>query len=209
MTKPRSKDITASQSLVDQASREALMGQAGCVVWLTGLSGSGKSTIARALEQRLVALRRPAFILDGDNLRHGLCADLGFSPEDRAENIRRAGQVAALMAQAGLVVITALISPYRAGRADARACAPEGRFVEVFVDAPLEECRRRDPKGLYRKAQAGQLALFTGVDAPYEPPARAELTLDTQARDVEDCAQAVVDYLQRVGLIGKGGDGQV
>jgi bifunctional enzyme CysN/CysC len=162
----------------------------GATVWLTGLSGSGKSTVAVALEQRLVADGRPAYRLDGDNLRHGLNADLGFTTADRTENVRRAGAVAALFADAGVVAIVPLISPYRAGREAARAAseALDVPFVEVFVDTPIDECERRDPKGLYAKARAGEITGFTGVDDPYEAPEHPDLVL-TPA-DGDPAAQA-------------------
>ena len=149
------------------------------MVWLTGLSGAGKSTLATAVEAALIRAGHAACVLDGDNLRHGLNADLGFSPEDRRENIRRAGEVAALFADAGLIVIAAFISPYRAGREAAREAIGAARFLEVFLDAPLAVCERRDPKGLYRRARAGEIAEFTGISAPYEPPEAPALTLDT------------------------------
>jgi adenylylsulfate kinase len=186
---------------VTAADRERLLGQRGCVVWLTGLSGSGKSTIARALERRLAGRGRLAYVLDGDNFRHGLAGDLGFSPSDRQENIRRAGEVAALLADAGVIAVAAFISPYRQDRQRARSAAPAGRFVEVFVDAPLAECERRDPKGLYRRARAGELADFTGVTAPYEPPESPELVLDAAGRSPERCAADLEACLDERGLL--------
>ncbi len=197
---PKSRNITWSEGRVDAARRSRLLGQKGCVVWLTGLSGSGKSTIARAAEVRLVERGQAAYVLDGDNVRHGLNRDLGFSAEDRAENIRRAGCVAALMADAGLVVITAFISPYRAARAAARAEAGEGRFVEVYLDVALRECERRDPKGLYKKARAGEIREFTGLDAPYEPPEAPELVLETGRADVATCVRRLVETLEGRGV---------
>lgn len=159
----------------------------GCVVWLTGLSGAGKTTIAQALEVELRRGGQPVCVLDGDGLRRGLCADLGFSPGDRQENIRRVGEVARLFADAGLICIVALISPYRRDRERARAAAPAGRFLEVFVNSPLEVCERRDPKGLYARARAGELKDFTGISAPYEPPFAPELELRTDQIDVGQC----------------------
>jgi adenylyl-sulfate kinase len=167
----------------------------GCVVWLTGLSGAGKTTIARALEIELRGAGHPACVLDGDCLRRGLCADLGFSPEDRQENIRRVGEVARLFADAGMICVVALISPYRLDRARARAAAPGGRFLEVFVNSPLDVCERRDPKGLYARARAGELKEFTGVSAPYEPPLAPEVELRT---DLEDIAQCVARLRRRL-----------
>jgi len=169
----------------------------GATVWLTGLSGSGKSTVAVSLERQLVAAGRPAYRLDGDNLRHGLNADLGFTAADRDENVRRAGEVARILADAGVVAIVPLISPYRAGRDRARAAhdADGVPFVEVFVDTPIEECERRDPKGLYAKARAGEITGFTGVDDPYETPASPELVLTPADGDPDAQARAVLAVL--------------
>jgi len=172
--------VVRHESGVSRADRWKATAASGATVWLTGLSGSGKSTIAVALEARLVGGGTPAYMLDGDNLRHGLNGDLGFSAADRAENVRRAGEVAQLFADAGLVAIVPLISPYRADRERVRARhADVGlRFVEVFVDTPIDVCEARDPKGLYARARAGELTGFTGVDDPYEPPLDADLELD-------------------------------
>lgn len=158
--------------------REALHGHKGAVIWFTGLSGSGKSTVAGALEVALHQLGISTWLLDGDNVRHGLCRDLGFSDEDRRENIRRVGDVAALMVEAGLVVLTAFISPHRAERQAVRERVVQGRFIEVFVDTPLATCEARDPKGLYKKARAGELRQFTGIDSAYEAPLQPEIHLD-------------------------------
>lgn len=182
------------------AERARLLGQRGCVVWLTGLSGSGKSTLASALEAALVAAGRAAYVLDGDNLRHGLNADLGFSPAERAENVRRAGEVAALFADAGILVISAFISPYRADRERARAAAERiepGAFHEVHISAPLDVCEQRDPKGLYKLARAGKIADFTGISAPYEPPEAAELEIDTGAMPIDEAVEAILAYVER------------
>jgi adenylyl-sulfate kinase len=170
----------------------------GCVVWLTGLSGSGKTTIARALEVELRGDGRAVCVLDGDCLRRGLCADLGFSPEDRQENIRRVGEVARLFAETGLICIVALISPYRRDRARARAAAPAGRFVEVFINAPLEVCERRDPKGLYARARTGELKEFTGVSAPYETPLKPEVELRTAEWNVAMCVTKVRNMIGKL-----------
>ena len=167
------------------------------VVWLTGLSGSGKSTIARALEARLRAEGTPVYVLDGDVVRRGLNSDLGFSDADRAENIRRAGEVAAMFADAGLTVITAFISPFRRVRERVRERVGAGQFVVVFLDAPLEVCEQRDPKGLYAKARAGEIADFTGISSPYEPPAAPALVLRTAELDVDACVDAIYAELQR------------
>jgi len=162
------------------------------VVWLTGLSGSGKTTMATELERRLRGQGQRVFVLDGDKVRQGLCSDLGFSAEDRKENIRRIAEVARLFADAGLICIVAFISPYRADRARARSLLPSGRFVEVYLNAPLEVCERRDPKGLYARARAGQIQAFTGISAPYEPPLEPELELRTDKLTIEECASLLV-----------------
>ncbi len=172
------------------------------MLWLTGLSGAGKSVIVAALEAALVASGHAAFVLDGDNLRHGLNSDLGFSPPDRTENIRRAGEVAALLADAGVLTLAAFISPYRADRAAARATVGAERFLEIFVDAPLALCEGRDPKQLYRRARAGEIADFTGVSAPYEPPEHPDLTLDTAALDPAACVASLLALLERRGFLG-------
>jgi adenylyl-sulfate kinase len=170
-------NIRWHHAAVTAADREQQKGQRGAALWFTGLSGAGKSTIAALVDRQLHAAGRHSYILDGDNLRFGLCKDLGFSPEDRAENIRRIGEVARLFVDAGLIVLCAAISPYRRDRAQARALVGEHRFVEIFVDTELAECERRDPKGLYRKARAGEITGFSGIDAPYERPESPELRL--------------------------------
>jgi adenylylsulfate kinase len=197
----KSRNLSWQDGSVSPADRERLLGQRGCVVWLTGLSGSGKSTVARALESRLTELGHPCYVLDGDNVRHGLNRDLGFSPADRSENIRRVGEVAALMADAGLVTIAAFISPYRAGRRAARTACGGRLFFEVFLDASIEVCRRRDPKGLYAKARRGRVKQFTGVSAPYERPLRPEITLDSERLSVHDCAEEVLRRLEAEGIL--------
>lgn len=167
----------------------------GCVVWLTGLSGAGKSTIANELERQLRLLGKSTYVLDGDKVRANLCSDLGFSPEDRKENIRRIAEVARLFADAGLVCIVAFISPYRADRDRARALLPEGRFIEVYLSTPLEVCEQRDTKGLYAKARAGLVTEFTGISAPYEPPAKPELELRTDKLKLDECVTKVITFL--------------
>jgi bifunctional enzyme CysN/CysC len=171
------------------------------VVWFTGLSGSGKSTIANATERRLHALGVHTALLDGDNVRHGLNHDLGFTDADRIENIRRVGEVARLMADAGLVVLVSFISPFRAERDLARSLAGDGRFCEVFVDTALAEAEARDPKGLYRKARRGELPHFTGIDSPYEAPESPEVRIDTSTLDPAQSAQVILDRLQAMGLL--------
>jgi adenylyl-sulfate kinase len=182
--------------LRDVPGQETISGQAGCVVWLTGLSGAGKTTIARALEVELRRSGRSVCVLDGDCVRRGLCSDLGFTPADRQENIRRVSLVARLFADAGLICIVALISPYRRDRARARAAAPTGRFLEVFINSSLEVCERRDPKGLYARARAGELRDFTGISAPYEPPLAADLELRTDQLAVGECVTRLQAQLQ-------------
>ena len=192
---PKSTDLTAVAHHIDRDQRQQRFGHAGAVLWLTGLSASGKSTLAMGLEERLLNRGYACYTLDGDNVRHGLNANLGFSPEDRAENIRRVGEVAALFADAGLICITAFISPYQQDRANARAAARRTHFHEIHVAADLATCEHRDPKGLYRKARAGDLRDFTGIDAPYEPPSNPELRIDTGLEGVEVSLQRLVDYV--------------
>ena len=198
----RRADNVAWQALtIDKAHRSALKHQRPCVVWLTGLSGSGKSTIANLLEARLHDLHRHTYILDGDNVRHGLTRDLGFTEADRVENVRRIGETAKLMVDAGLITIVAFISPYRSERRMVRELLEEGEFIEVFVSTPLDVCESRDPKGLYKKARAGEIENFTGIDAEYQPPVRAELVLDTVAMTAEENAQAILDHLRTAGVL--------
>lgn len=198
------RHVTWHSATVDRAARWAITGTRGATVWLTGLSGAGKSTVAAELERHLVAARVPAYRLDGDNLRHGLNRDLGFGPADRTENLRRVTEVAALMADAGLVCIASTISPLEAHRAAARDRhrALALPFFEVFVSTPIEVCRARDPKGLYAKADRGELTGFTGVDAPYEPPQAPELTLETHVMSVGQAAEACLGLLAGAGIVG-------
>ncbi|RAU30532.1 adenylyl-sulfate kinase [Pantoea sp. RIT413] len=185
---------------VARAAREQQHGHQGVVLWFTGLSGSGKSTVAGALEQALHQLGVSTYLLDGDNVRHGLCRDLGFSDDDRRENIRRVGEVARLMVDAGLVVLTAFISPHRAERQMVRDLLGKGEFIEVFVDTPLAVCEARDPKGLYKKARAGELRNFTGIDSAYEAPEAADITLDGEQLVTKLAAQ-LLDLLRRRDII--------
>ena len=196
----KSTNITWHQSEIDQAAREELLQQKGCVIWFTGLSGSGKSTVANQVAAHLHQSGRITYVLDGDNIRHGLNKNLGFSPEDRQENIRRIGEVAKLFADAGLITTTAFISPYRQDRDAVRDIMSPDRFIEVFVDCPLEVCENRDPKGLYKKARAGELKGFTGIDAPYEAPQSPELVVNTNELDVAGCTEQVIAYLMEHGL---------
>jgi adenylylsulfate kinase len=203
---------------VSHDERKTLNGHAGCVIWFTGLSACGKSTVANLLDHRLHSLGLHSFVLDGDNVRHGLNASpamlkekhgeefakrfgLGFSAQDREENIRRIGAVAKLFRDAGIIAITAFISPYRVDRDRVRANLPPGDFIEIFVDAPIEVCEARDPKGLYKKARAGELRGFTGIDDPYEPPLKPELVLDAGTKSAEALADEVLAYLRKTGKI--------
>src|SRR5581483_9129527 len=201
MAEQKATNIVWHQGAVTRGDREQLNGHKGCTVWLTGLSGSGKSTIAVALEKELWASGVRAYILDGDNVRHGLNKNLGFSPADRTENIRRIGEVAKLFTEAGMVALTAFISPYRADRDQVRAIMQPGDFIEVLIDCPLEVCEQRDVKGLYQKARAGQIPEFTGISAPYEPPERPELTIRSDRQSVEESVQQVLAYLERRGIV--------
>lgn len=192
-----SANVTWQPTTLDRARRWQTLGQQGATVWFTGLPGSGKSTIAAAVEEQLIELGRCAYRLDGDNMRHGICGDLGFSPWDRKQNVRRVGEVARLFADAGTVALVSLISPYAACRDRVRELHEQDGlvFLEVFVNAPAEECARRDPKGLYTRARGGHIKGLTGVDAPYEPPGSPDLEL-TPALGVGECAQAVLGALQ-------------
>jgi adenylylsulfate kinase len=201
VSESKSTNITWHEGHVGRRDREALLGQRGATLWLTGLSASGKSTIAVATERALVERGHLAYVLDGDNVRHGLNKNLGFSPADRTENIRRIAEVAKLFTDCGVLVLTSFISPYRSDRDAARALFAAGDFVEVFVDASLETCEGRDPKGLYKKARAGEIPEFTGISAPYEPPERPELVLDTAALSVEASVAALIRHLEAQGYL--------
>jgi adenylylsulfate kinase len=201
MAEQKATNIVWHQGAVTRADREQMNGHKGCTVWLTGLSGSGKSTIAVDLEKRLWERGVRAYVLDGDNIRHGLNKNLGFSPADRTENIRRIGEVAKLFAEAGVVALTAFISPYRADRDQVRALMHPGDFVEVHVECPVEICEQRDVKGLYKKARAGEIKEFTGISAPYEAPLTPELTIRTSEQSVEASARQILRYLEAKGVV--------
>jgi len=192
----RSANVSWQATRTGKAERARNLGQWPMVLWLTGLSGAGKSTIADRLEQEIQRLGKHTYLLDGDNLRHGLNSDLGFGLEDRAENVRRAAETAKLMVDAGLIVIVALISPLRAQRDAARALVAEREFIEIFVDAPLEVCEARDPKGLYAKARRGELPDFTGIDSPYEAPREPELRVDTDRLSVDEAVAEILAWLR-------------
>jgi adenylylsulfate kinase len=196
----KATNITWHHSDITPADREEQNGHKGCVIWFTGLSGSGKSTLAHAVENYLFEQGCRTYVLDGDNVRHGLNKDLGFSPADREENIRRIGEVSALFQDAGIIAMTAFISPYRADRDKARSIAGES-FIEVYVKCALDICEERDPKGLYKKARAGQIPEFTGISAPYEEPDKAELVVDTGAQSLEECVGALVNVLKERKLL--------
>jgi adenylylsulfate kinase len=198
---PQTSHITWQSGHITREDRARILGQRGVTVWLTGLSGSGKSTVAIGVEQRLIEAGHAAYVLDGDNIRHGLNKNLGFSPTDRSENIRRVGEVAKLFSDAGLIVLTSFISPYRADRDAVRALHGPGDFVEVYVRASLETCESRDVKGLYRKARAGQIPEFTGISAPYEAPEQPELVLDTGRQTVEESMGELLRYLGQKGYL--------
>lgn len=198
----KSSNIFMVEHRVPESDRWRMNGHRGGILWMTGLSGAGKSTLAFSLEHYLFQRGYQVSVLDGDNVRHGLCSDLGFSPEDRVENIRRVGHAAVLFARAGFLVITAFISPYRADRDRVRLLAP-GLFHEIFIEADLETCEQRDPKGLYAKARRGEIDEFTGVSAPYEPPKLAELQVDTMAHSIEECLAKLTDYVSRTFVVTK------
>lgn len=203
MTEIKATNITWHEGHVSREERAHLLKQKGATLWFTGLSGSGKSTIAYTLEHALVQRGRLAYVLDGDNIRHGLNKNLGFSAADREENIRRIGEVAKLFADCGVLTMTSFISPYRADRDKVRALHVEGKlpFIEVFVNTPIETCEQRDPKGLYKKARAGQLKGFTGIDDPYEAPLQPELTLDATNTSPQQATVLLIEYLEKQGIL--------
>jgi adenylylsulfate kinase len=206
MTANKATNITWHEGHVSRDERHGLLRQKGATIWFTGLSGSGKSTIAFTLEHALVQRGRLAYVLDGDNIRHGLNKNLGFSAADREENIRRIGEVAKLFADCGVITMTSFISPYRKDRDGVRALHVAGQMpcIEVHLNTPIETCEQRDPKGLYKKARAGELKGFTGIDDPYEAPLKAELTIDATNTSPQQAAALVIDYLEKQGIVRPG-----
>jgi len=196
-----SANVVWQRATVTRARREAQNGHRGAILWFTGLSGSGKSTLAHAVEEALHRRGCRTFVLDGDNVRHGLCGDLGFSAQDRQENIRRIGEVAKIFMEAGVIVLTAFISPYREDRERVRGTVERGDFIEIYCDTPIEICESRDVKGLYKKARSGQLAEFTGITSPYEAPENCELSVHTGTTDLEVCVQQVIGKMTQHGII--------
>ncbi|CAH6793903.1 adenylyl-sulfate kinase [Vibrio chagasii] len=196
-----SDDVVWHNATVTHEQRSIQKQQIPVVLWFTGLSGSGKSTVANAVESKLLSLGKHSYLLDGDNVRHGLNKDLGFSDTDRVENIRRIGEVAKLFVDSGTIVLTAFISPFIADREQARALLLPGQFLEVFIDTSLSVCEQRDPKGLYKKARAGEIKHFTGVDSTYEAPLNADIHVETEGRSIEACAEVVVNQLAELGYI--------
>lgn len=200
-TQPKAKNLTWHPGKLTAEQRQEKLRQKGAVIWLTGLSASGKSTVAREVELALVENGINSYVLDGDNIRQGLNSNLGFSPDDRKENIRRIGEVAKLFCESNVITLTAFISPYKTDREMARKLVPAGQFFEIFCDASLEDCEKRDPKGLYKKARAGQIPEFTGISAPYEAPDQAELVLKTGKETLEESTRKVLDLLVEKGII--------
>lgn len=194
-------NIQKHEPLVTRWQRKEAAGHKSAILWFTGLSGSGKSTLAHAVEKALFQQGCRTFVFDGDNVRHGLCADLGFSKEDRQENIRRIGEMAKLFMEAGVIAMTAFISPFRADRDKVRSLVDAGEFIEIYCSAPIEVCEQRDVKGLYAKAREGKILEFTGISSPYEPPLQPELLIDTANKPLEDCVDQVIAYLKSNGII--------
>jgi len=198
---PISSNVVWHHATVTRARREQQNNHRGAILWFTGLSGAGKSTLAHAVEEELHQMGCRTFVLDGDNVRHGLCGDLGFSNEDRIENIRRVGEVAKLFMEAGIIVLTAFISPFRSDRERVRGMVEHGDFMEIFCDSSIEVCETRDVKGLYKKARAGQIAEFTGITSPYEAPENPELAVNTGAAELADCVAQVLKEMEHRGII--------
>lgn len=197
----KSTNVVWHQATVTRARREQQNAHRSAILWFTGLSGAGKSTLAHAVEERLHQDGARTFVFDGDNVRHGLCSDLGFAVEDRVENIRRIGEMAKLFAEAGVIALTAFISPFRADRDKVRALVADGDFIEIYCHASVDVCEARDVKGLYARARAGEIKDFTGVSSPYERPAKPELVVDTGSESLDDCVAQVLTYLKTVGVL--------
>ncbi|MGM0442363.1 MAG: adenylyl-sulfate kinase [Elusimicrobiota bacterium] len=203
MSEKKATNITWHEGELNKKNREELLGQKGVILWFTGLSGSGKSTLARAVEAKLYEYGALSYVLDGDNIRHGLNSDLGFSARDRTENIRRIGEVARLFADAGIITLAAFISPYRKDRKRIRKLVGEEEFIEIYVKVSLEEAQKRDPKGLYKKARKGKIEDFTGISAPYEEPKDPKMVVDTNKEEIEDSKNRIITYLKDNNIISK------
>jgi adenylylsulfate kinase len=201
MAEQKATNVKWHHGKITKEERAKLLNQKGATIWLTGLSGSGKSTIAVELEHALIENKHQAFILDGDNIRHGLNKNLGFSPEDRTENIRRIGEVAKLFTEANIITVAAFVSPYREDRDNVRKLLGDGEFIEIYVKCSLEVCEERDTKGLYKKARAGEVKDFTGISAPYEEPLNPELTIDSSKLSIEESTRTILDYLEAKGYV--------
>jgi len=197
----KSTNVVWHQATVTRQRRELANGHRSVILWFTGLSGAGKSTLAHAVEERLHQLKMHTFVFDGDNVRHGLCADLGFSSQDRVENIRRIGEMSKLIIESGVIAMTAFISPFRADRDRVRALVQDGDFIEVYCHASVAECESRDVKGLYAKARSGEISDFTGISSPYEAPEKAELLVETGSQSLERCVDQVIAYLVEQGVV--------
>jgi adenylylsulfate kinase len=204
MTEAKSSNVVWHQATIKRTDRQRQNGHGSAVLWFTGLSGAGKSTLAHAVEARLHQLGCRTYVLDGDNVRHGLCGDLGFSVADRTENIRRIGETAKLMIDAGLFTLTAFISPFRADRERVRGMMMHGEFIEIYCQCGVEVCETRDVKGLYKRARSGEVKDFTGISSPYEAPTKPEIVVDTATQPLEDCVNQVLDYLRQGGLLPQG-----
>ncbi|GAB6095731.1 adenylyl-sulfate kinase [Desulfatiferula olefinivorans] len=195
-----SSNVTRHKSLIDRTDRERLHGHKGAVIWFTGLSASGKSTLSHLVEKELHSMGCSTYVFDGDNVRHGLCGDLGFSEKDREENIRRIGEMVKLFVDAGVIALTAFISPFRKDRQRVRDMVGDDRFIEVFVDCPLEVCIQRDPKGIYQKALKGEIKDFTGISSPYEPPEKPEIVIRSDKEEFSEFAKQIVDFVKNPGI---------
>ncbi len=207
MGQDKSSNVVWHHATVTRERREASNGHHSVMLWFTGLSGAGKSTLAHAVEEELYQMGCRTFTFDGDNVRHGLCSDLGFSAEDRVENIRRVGEMGKLFLEAGVIALTAFISPFRSDREKVRSLVPHGEFLEIYCHCPLEVCEERDVKGLYKRARAGEIKNFTGISSPYEEPENPELVVNTGALDLDECVASVIGLLRERGVIGMGEKG--